>query len=85
MIFGTPGTRQYSVISAFGTLGTREYKLIPAFGTPAATREYPVTSAPGTPGIPASIQPFHLLVPQILTSTQSFYTTFLKAGGRMLQ
>ena len=47
--FDTPGTREYSVISAVSTPGTRECSVISAFGTPC-TREYSVISAFGTPG-----------------------------------
>ena len=59
----TPGTRDYSVISALnlgtpdksreisagGTPGTREYSVISAFNTPG-TREYSVSSVSYTPG-----------------------------------
>ena len=78
---GSPGTREYSVISAVvvqvlastvisavGTPGTGEYSVISAVGTPG-TREYSVISAFGTQGL-ASIQSFQRLVLQVVASTQ---------------
>ena len=69
--FGTPGTREYSVISAFGTPGTHEYSVIPAVATPG-TREYSVISAVGTPGTREYSKSFQQLKLQVLASTQSF-------------